>query len=320
MERCLQEFRIRGVKTNIPFLINLITHPQFLDGQLHDAVHRRDARPVHARRAPQTGPRKLLTYLGEIDRQRPSAGEGTAEGDSPRAGAGARMSISTQPLAAGHARQAAGTRARRSSREWVLRAEAAAADRHDVPRRPPVAARHAVAHARHAAHRRCLRPAMPATCSRWKCGAGRRSTRRCGSSRNPRGSGWPSCASGSRTSCSRCCCGPRTPSATRTIPTTSSTRSCKESAAGRDGRLPHLRLAQLAAEHAGRDRRGAARPARICEAAICYTGDILDPKRTKYDLKYYVDLAKELEKLGAHILAIKDMAGLLQAVRGANCW
>ena len=48
----------------------------------------------------------------------------------------------------------------------------------------------------------------------------------------------------------------------------------------------------------------------ICEAAICYTGDILDPTRTKYDLKYYVDLAKELERMGAHILAIKDMAGV----------
>jgi pyruvate carboxylase len=48
----------------------------------------------------------------------------------------------------------------------------------------------------------------------------------------------------------------------------------------------------------------------ICEAAICYTGDILDPARPKYDLKYYVGLAKELEKMGAHILAIKDMAGV----------
>jgi len=48
----------------------------------------------------------------------------------------------------------------------------------------------------------------------------------------------------------------------------------------------------------------------ICEASICYTGDILNPKRDKYDLKYYVNLAKELEKMGAHILAIKDMAGL----------
>ncbi len=48
----------------------------------------------------------------------------------------------------------------------------------------------------------------------------------------------------------------------------------------------------------------------ICEAAICYSGDILNPQRPKYDLKYYVELAKQLEKMGAHILAIKDMAGL----------
>ncbi len=51
---------------------------------------------------------------------------------------------------------------------------------------------------------------------------------------------------------------------------------------------------------------------RICEAAICYTGDILDPAREKYSLQYYVRLAKELEKMGTHILAIKDMAGLLR--------
>ena len=49
---------------------------------------------------------------------------------------------------------------------------------------------------------------------------------------------------------------------------------------------------------------------RLCEAAICYTGDITDPSRTKYDLKYYVDLAGELKDAGAHILGIKDMAGL----------
>jgi pyruvate carboxylase len=51
---------------------------------------------------------------------------------------------------------------------------------------------------------------------------------------------------------------------------------------------------------------------KICEASICYTGDITDPKRDKYPLEYYVNLAKELEKMGAHILAIKDMAGLLK--------
>jgi len=51
---------------------------------------------------------------------------------------------------------------------------------------------------------------------------------------------------------------------------------------------------------------------RLCEAAICYTGDILDPARAKYGLRYYVALAEELEAAGAHILAVKDMAGLLK--------
>jgi pyruvate carboxylase len=48
----------------------------------------------------------------------------------------------------------------------------------------------------------------------------------------------------------------------------------------------------------------------LCEAAICYTGDILNPARPKYDLKYYVSMAKDLEKRGANLIAIKDMAGL----------
>src|SRR5262249_60130320 len=55
-----------------------------------------------------------------------------------------------------------------------------------------------------------------------------------------------------------------------------------------------------------------ARTKSIAEAAICYTGDILDPKRDKYSLTYYVNLAKELVKAGTHILGIKDMAGLLK--------
>ncbi|KKI93776.1 pyruvate carboxylase [Bacillus sp. SA1-12] len=57
---------------------------------------------------------------------------------------------------------------------------------------------------------------------------------------------------------------------------------------------------------------------KIAEAAICYTGDILDPTRQKYNLTYYKDLAKELEQSGAHILAIKDMAGLLKPQAAYN--
>ena len=50
----------------------------------------------------------------------------------------------------------------------------------------------------------------------------------------------------------------------------------------------------------------------LAEGSICYTGDILNPKNTKYNLKYYTTLAKDIENAGAHILAIKDMAGLLK--------
>lgn len=51
---------------------------------------------------------------------------------------------------------------------------------------------------------------------------------------------------------------------------------------------------------------------KLCEAVICYTGDLLNSARPKYDLKYYTALAAELEKSGAHIIAVKDMAGLLK--------
>ncbi len=64
--------------------------------------------------------------------------------------------------------------------------------------------------------------------------------------------------------------------------------------------LPNLRVAMEAVQdtHA------------VCEGTLCYTGNILDPKRDKFPLEYYVRLARELESMGAHTLAIKDMAGL----------
>ena len=51
---------------------------------------------------------------------------------------------------------------------------------------------------------------------------------------------------------------------------------------------------------------------KFCEASICYTGEILDPKNDKFTLEYYIKMAKELERRGAHMIAIKDMAGLLK--------
>ena len=51
---------------------------------------------------------------------------------------------------------------------------------------------------------------------------------------------------------------------------------------------------------------------KICEGTICYTGDLLNPDRAKYNLKYYIDMGNELRDAGAHILGVKDMAGLLK--------
>lgn len=51
---------------------------------------------------------------------------------------------------------------------------------------------------------------------------------------------------------------------------------------------------------------------KFCEGTICYTGDILDKTRNSYTLDYYVNMAKELERMGVHSIAIKDMSGLLK--------
>jgi len=66
--------------------------------------------------------------------------------------------------------------------------------------------------------------------------------------------------------------------------------------------VENMRVAMDAVREAGK----------LCEGALCYTGDILDPDRAKYSLRFYVDLARELERAGAHIIGIKDMAGLLK--------
>jgi pyruvate carboxylase len=66
--------------------------------------------------------------------------------------------------------------------------------------------------------------------------------------------------------------------------------------------VENMRVAMDAVNEAGK----------VCEGSICYTGDLLDPARPKYDLKYYVAMAKELKAAGAHVLGLKDMAGLLK--------
>ena len=66
--------------------------------------------------------------------------------------------------------------------------------------------------------------------------------------------------------------------------------------------VENMRVAMDAVQEAGK----------VCEGTVCYTGDLLDPARAKYDLGYYVGMAQALRDAGAHILGVKDMAGLLK--------
>jgi len=50
----------------------------------------------------------------------------------------------------------------------------------------------------------------------------------------------------------------------------------------------------------------------VCEAVVCYSGDVADPRKTKYTLDYYMSFVDELVQEGIHVLGIKDMAGLLK--------
>jgi pyruvate carboxylase len=309
MERSLQEFRVRGVKTNIPFLLNLVTHPEFLAGQFTtrflDETPELFDLPVRQDRAT-----KLLTYIAEmiVNGNPEVKSQLPAGGVSPMRGAIRGL---TPP-----ARQAPPPGTRDKFRElgpekfarWARDQEALLVtdttfrDAHQsllatrmrtfdmLQIAPSYAARHARLFS--------LEMWGGATFD-----AAMRFLKECP---------WQRLAELRE-------CVPnilfqmllRAANAVgyTNYPDNVVRAFVKESAqAGIDlfrvfdslNWLPNLKLAIDAVRNTGM----------LCEAAICYTGDILDPKRTKYTLKYYVELAKQLEKMGANLLAIKDMAGL----------
>jgi pyruvate carboxylase len=335
MERCLQEFRVRGVKTNIPFLLNLVTHPDFLAGRV--TTRFLDETPALFQ-LPQRQDRatKLLTYIGDVTvNGHPEIKGGKPKG-IPRepapvpliaASGRSRLPGGTEaPDAAGHAegpaRQAgpteniipAGTRDKfmalgpeRFAR-WVLDEQrllltdttfrdahqsllATRMRTHDMLAIAPVYARQ---------HAGLFSLEM------W--GGATFDT----SMRFLKESPWDRLAELRE----------RVPNilfqmllrAANAVgyanyPDNVVQAFVKEAAqAGIDlfrifdalNYGPNLQLAIDAVRGTGM----------LAEAAVCYTGDILDPNRHKYNLKYYVALAKDLEKMGANLLAIKDMAGI----------
>ncbi|HEX3997590.1 MAG TPA: pyruvate carboxylase [Pirellulales bacterium] len=305
MERCLQEFRVRGVKTNIPFLINLITHPSFLAGkcttrfidetpELFQFIVRRDRAT------------KLLQYLGEV-----LVNGNALVKDRPRS-----TRREPAPIPPCNLKQTApdGTRQRLQKlgpekfAAWVLKqkpllmTDTTFRDAHQsllaTRMRTFDMLEIAETYAR-------LAPQM-FSIEMW--GGATFDT----AMRFLKESPWQRLAD-LRT---------RIPNvlfqmllrASNAVgytnyPDNVVAAFVHESAqAGIDlfrifdplNWTDNMRVAMDAVQKSGM----------LCEAAICYTGDILDAGRPKYDLKYYVELAKQLERMGAHILAIKDMAGL----------
>ena len=308
MERCLQEFRVRGVKTNIPFLINIVTHPEFLAGRTTTRFIDETPELFHFQER-QDRATKLLTYIGEISVNGHPELRKEAIKKTTLQGAARSNLISIAPSSI-----PAGTRDRfrrlgpERFSQWVLEQKSLLVtdttfrDAHQsllatrmrtydmLQIAPAYAARHSGLF----------------TLEMWG-GATFDSALRF-LKEDP----WDRLA-GLRE---------RIPNllfqmllrANNAVGYTNYPDNLvrafiKESAqAGIDlfrifdalNWLPNLRLAVEAVRNSGM----------LCEAALCYTGEILDPKRSKYDLKYYISLARELEKLGSNLLAIKDMAGL----------
>ena len=169
---------------------------------------------------------KLLTYLGDVivNGNKEVAGKPKPANlqSAPHSRARSRCSAARHQAAAGRAGPGEVRRSGPANRR-------AAAHRHHVPRRAPVAVCDAHAHLRHAGDRELRRAPRCTICTASRCGAARPSTSRCASCTKTRGSGCGRCARRSRISAFRCCCARRTRSAIPPIPTT----SCRSSSTRR---------------------------------------------------------------------------------------
>jgi len=306
MDRCLREFRIRGVKTNIPFLENVVEHPDFRAGQVTTRFI--ETTPALFRfKARQDRATRMLTYLGEI----------LVNGNPEMAGRTAPARI-REPKVPAHessvppagTRQLLGQLGPEGFAQWTLKqkrlllTDTTFRDAHQSLMATRMRTWDMTRIAGYVAHHmpelyslemwggatfdvamrflledpwvrlQKLRELVPNICFQMLL----RASNAVGYTAYP-------------------------DNAVRRFVDTAATE-------GIDifrifdslNWLPNMKVAMEAVR----------RTHKVCEAAVCYTGDIDDPKRDKYPLAYYVRMAKELERMGAHVLAIKDMAGLLK--------
>ncbi len=305
MERALQEFRVRGVKTNVPFLLNVLTHPDFLSGssttRFIDETPELFVFPVRQDRAT-----KLLTYLGEIrvngfaGVSRPANYTAMAEPAPPAMKAAPRTEKSPRErfLELGPERFCQWVR----NEAPLLLTDTTFRDAHQSLLATRVRTRDMLRVA-DAYARLC-----PQLFSLEMWGGATFDTAMRFLKEDP----WD-----------------RLAQLRERIPDILFQMLLRGSNAVGYTSYPDNVVAEFVNEAAAagidvfrvfdslnwvpnmaRSIEAVRESGKLCEAAICYTGDILDPSRTKYDLGYYVSMARELEKRGANLIAIKDMAGL----------
>lgn len=304
MDRALREFRIRGVKTNIPFLENVLHHPVFQAGDTTTRFIEENPElfKFWPRRDRAT---RLLTYIGEI----------TVNGHPQVAGRTVPKSFARAPIPE-HIREAppSGTRqlllelgpekfaAWARAEKRLLLTDTTIRDAHQSLLATRVRTHDMLAIANHVAHR------MPELFSLEMWGGATFDV----CLRFLYESPWMRLArlrEAIPNICFQMLLRASNAVGYTAYPDNVVKEFVKESAEhGIDifrifdslNWLPNMKAAMEATRKTNA----------VCEAAICYTGDILDSRRDKYSLEYYVGLARELEKMGAHILGIKDMAGL----------
>jgi pyruvate carboxylase len=306
MDRCLREFRIRGVKTNIPFLENVVEHPDFCAGQVNTRFI--ETTPALFRfKAKQDRATRMLTYLGEI----------LVNGNPEMAGRTAPVRI-REPKVPPHESSAppAGTRqlldqlGPEGFAQWTLKqkrlllTDTTFRDAHQSLMATRMRTWDMTRIAGYAAHH------LPELYSLEMWGGATFDVSMRFLLEDP----WVRLQKLRElvpNICFQMLLRASNAVGYTAYPDNAVRRFVDVAAAeGIDifrifdslNWLPSMKVAMEAVR----------RTKKVCEAAICYTGDIDDPKRDKYPLEYYVRMAKELERMGAHVLAIKDMAGLLK--------
>ncbi|MGN5477747.1 hypothetical protein ACTMU2_14770 [Cupriavidus basilensis] len=310
MDRALREFRIRGVASNLQFLENVINHPAFRSGDVTTRFI--DKTPeLMAFTTRQDRATKLLRYLGDVCVNGHPEINGRTLPPRPLPGPVPPQVDTAGALPTGTRDLLRELGAEKFAR-WMLEQK-----RVLLTGTRPCAMRTSRCSPRACARPTCCRSrrSTPANCpncsSRWSAGAGRRSTWRCASPEGrPRGNVLSNCAaSACPTFCSRCCCAARMRSGYTNYADNVVRFFVRQAAsAGVDvfrvfDSLNWVRNMRVAIDAVGE-------AAHCAKARSATPRDIFDGSRSKYDLKYYVGIARELQAAGVHVLGIKDMAGI----------